>query len=140
MLTAGGPNSECVMNVEIIVDDSTTKEEVGRLADVLSNYGREPFVTTFVGTKKRVVGFMGSRGFNIIVDAAQSIPTEKGRKVLLFREREVWGANTHEISTRGGYLFMVIELDLDGTGKGTGKIFHQANIQFNKDATLSLEA
>jgi hypothetical protein len=139
VLSGGGPNSERVQNIRIELDGYSTPEEIAQLAEVINAQGWEPFIAAFREQKKGVMRIMGTRGYNVPINAVHSEPTAKGRKVWLFAERQVWDADTRSINTREGYLFMVVELDLDAKGKGDGKIFHQANIKFNKNATLALD-
>jgi hypothetical protein len=139
MFTGGGPNQERVQNVRIEIDAYSTTEEIAQFADVLNKQGWEPFIALFRGSKKGTVRFMSTRGFNVTVHAAHSMPTGKGRKILLFTERQNWDADNHPIDNRGGYLFMVIELELNAKDKGEGKIYQQADIQFNENSTLAMK-
>ncbi len=139
MLTGGGPNQEPVQSVRIEIDAYSTEEEIAQMADVFNSQGWEPFISVFRATKKGVIRFMGTRGYNVTIHAAHSFPTDKGRKVMLFTEMEVWDSQTRRIQAARESMFMVVELDLDAKGKGEGNIYHQASIRFNPDRTLKLE-
>ncbi len=139
MIVGSGPNSEGVQTIRIEIDGYSTPEELAQLRQRLDNEGYEPFMSHFRGLKKGVMRFMGSRGYNVTLHVAESIPSEKGRKILLFSERQAWDADTHQMTERG-YLFMVIELELDAKGKGDGRVYHEAKIRLTGDELMALES
>lgn len=139
MLREGGPNSERVLNIRIELDGYSSTEEIAALARTINEKGWEPFMAAFRATKKGVIRFMGARGFNVTINAAHSRPTEGGRVVELFGERQTWEADTHSINTREGYLFVVVRLELNAKGKWDGKIYHQSNIKLEPNGTLALD-
>jgi hypothetical protein len=77
---------------------------------------------------------MYSRGFNIPIHAALTVPTEKGKKVLLFMNRQQWDSGYQK--TMGRYLFMAIELKLNEKGKGEGRFYDDAQVKLEPSLGL----
>jgi hypothetical protein len=130
--------TEGVRKIKITIDSYSTEEEVLNLIGIMSQQGYEPFMDGFRALKKGTFFPIGARGIKILIHGAHSIPTEKGRKVLLFTTRQSWDV---EMSQRldSRFMFMVIELDLDGKGKGTGKIYEQASIKMTPQRTFEMD-
>jgi len=129
MLTGKAPIEPPMVNVQIEVESWTTPEEIRQLQDVLSQSGVEPFLAAFSAMKKGVVRFMYARGWNLPIHAAQVLPTEKGKKVLLFLNRQGWDPGSYQKPGRN--YFMVIELKLNGKGKGEGRFYEDAKIRLD---------
>jgi hypothetical protein len=130
--------TESVRKIKITIDSYSTEEEVLNLIGIMSQQGYEPFMDGFRALKKGTFFPIGGRGIKIIIHGAHNVPTEKGRKVLLFTTRQTWDV---EVSQRldSRFMFMVVELDLDSKGKGTGKIYEQASIKMTPQRTFEMD-
>ncbi len=129
MLTGKAPVEPPIVNVQIEIESWTTPEEIRQLQEVLSQSGVEPFLAAFSAMKKGVVRFMYARGWNLPIHAAQVLPTEKGKKVLLFLNRQGWEPGS--MQRIGRHYFMAIELKLNEKGKGEGRFYEDAQIKLD---------
>jgi len=127
MLT--GKVDQPIVNIQVEVESWTTPEEIRQLQDVLAQSGVDPFLAAFGAMNKGVVRFMFARGWNLPVHAAQVLPTEKGKKVLVFLNRQGWDPGSFQ---KGGrHFFMVMELKLNEKGKGEGRFYEDAQIKLD---------
>jgi len=129
MLTGRAPVEPPMVNIQIEVESWTTPEEIRQLQDVLGQAGVQPFLDAFSAMKKGVVRFMYARGWNLPIHAAQVVPTEKGKKVLIFLNRQGWDPGAFQKPAR--HYFMVIELKLNEKGKGEGRFYEDAQIKLD---------
>ena len=129
MLTGKAPVQPPMVNVQMEVESWTTPEEIRQLQDVLKQAGIDAFLAAFKQMNKGTVRFMSSRGWNLPIHAAVTIPTEKGKKVLLFFNRQTWDPGSQII--RGRYFFMVIELKFNAKGRGEGRFYEDAQIKLD---------
>ncbi len=123
----------------ISIDGYTSPEEVYELAKTLSDNGYEAFMAAFRAITKGYIRPIGGRGIKVNFHAAHSLPTEKGRKIMLFTQRQSWDPEAQQ-RTDQRFTFMVIELNLDKKGKGDGKIYEQANIRLTGQGTVEMES
>lgn len=130
MLTGKAPVEPPVVNVQIEVEGWTTVEEIRQLQEVMGQSGLEAFFNVFNSMNKGVVRFMSARGWNLPIHAAVTVPTEKGKIVRLFFNRQNWSPGTRFGST-GRHFFMVIELKLNDKGKGEGRFYEDAQIRLD---------
>lgn len=138
MLTGKAPVEPPLVKIQIEVKDWTTPEEIRAFQQAFNEGGTEGFLSAFGKSDKGVVRFMYSRGFNLPVHAAITVPTEKGKKVLLFLNRQQWDPGYQK--SMGRYLFMAIELKLNEKGRGEGRFFEDAQIKIEPvDGTMSVE-
>jgi hypothetical protein len=138
VLQGGMQYSEGVRKIKITIDGYSTEEEVLNLIGVMGQQGYEPFMDAFRALNKGIFFPIGGRGIKIIIHGAHSIPTEKGRKIQLFTTRQTWDVESNQrVDSR--FTFMVIELDLDAKGKGTGKIYEQAAIRMTPQRTFEMD-
>lgn len=139
LLVRSGPKAGVATKFEISIDSYTSTEEISRLKEVFSKEGYESFMSVFRGMNKGIFKPIGGRGVKIVIHAAHSIPTDKGRKILLFTPRQSWDAEAMQrIDAR--FPFMVIELDIDDKGDGKGRIYEQASIQLTAEGTVGMES
>lgn len=132
MFTRGGPNTENVLRIELNINGYTTGEEGWILFHALNYEGWDQFIAAFRQANKGSIIFHGARGLNIAIHAAQVIPGENGRKILLFTEKQTWEVDVQQ-RVDGRFPFMVFELDLDNKGNGEGKIYENAQIKLKGD-------
>lgn len=134
LLTRGGPNSESAIKIQIAIESYSTGQEVWKLQQILELNGYEPFISAFRQSNKGSLVFASSRGLKVVIHAAQVIPKEDGRKIMLFTEIQAWDV---DVMARmdGRFPYMVIELDVNNKGKGDGRIYENAQIRFNGDKT-----
>jgi len=129
MLTGKAPVQPAMVNVQIEVESWTTPEEIRQLQGVLNQAGMDAFMAAFKQMDKGTVRFMASRGWNLPIHAALTVPTEKGKKVLLFFNRQTWDPGSQIV--RGRHFFMVMELTLNEKGKGEGRFYEDAQIRLD---------
>jgi hypothetical protein len=129
MLTGKGPVEPPMINVQIEVTSWTTPEEIRAFQQTLDLEGTDAFLAAFSRADKGVVRFMSARGFNLPVHAALTVPTEKGKNILLFFNRLQWNSGARQAIGRN--FFMVIELKLNEKGKGEGRFYEDARIRLD---------
>jgi hypothetical protein len=129
MLTGKAPVQPAMVNVQIEVESWTTPEEIRQLGDVLNQAGIDAYLAAFQQMNKGTVRFMAGRGWNLPIHAAMTVPTEKGKKVLLFFNRQTWDPGSQIL--RGRHFFMVMELTLNAKGKGEGRFYEDAQIKLD---------
>jgi hypothetical protein len=139
LLAEPGESAELAMKFEIFADSYTSAEEVTRLKDVFHNEGYESFMTVFCGMNKGIFSPVGGRGVKIAIHAAHSIPTNKGRKILLFTSSQSWDADTPRIID-WRFPFMLIELNISHKGKGKGKIYEQVSIKLDPEGNVVMHS
>jgi hypothetical protein len=138
MLTGKAPVEPPLVKIQIEVKDWTTPEEIRAFQKAFNEGGTEGFLKAFGQADKGVVRFMYSHGFNLPIHAAITVPTEKGKKVLLFLNRQQWDPGYQRSMSR--YLFMAIELKLNEKGKGEGRFYEDAQLKIEPvDGTMSVE-
>ena len=138
LLTGGMQYTESVKKIKISIDSYTTPEEVLNLLTIQAQQGYEPFMSAFRALNKGIFFPIGGRGIKIIIHGAHSIPTEKGRKILLFAQRQSWDVEmSQRIDHR--FPFMVIELNVDSKGKGTGNFYEQASLRLTPERTFEMD-
>lgn len=123
----------------ISIDSYTSPEEVFKLAEILYKGSYEAFMTAFRGINKGIIRPVGGRGIKINIHAAHSFPTEKGRKITLFMQRQSWDTEAQQ-RTDHRFTFMVFELNLDKRENGDGKIYEQAKIRLTPQGTIEMES
>jgi hypothetical protein len=138
LLTAGGPTQEKMITVKITIDDFTTDVDIKQLQRVLIEDGANEFLKAFRRSKKGSINFIGVTGLNVRINIAQVVPTYDGRKIIVFTERQSWGGTQRNTILRR-YFFMVMELNLDIEGKGTGRFYPGASIQFTPNGTIEMD-
>lgn len=140
MLTGKSSFESPQINVKIEVESWTTPEEVNRLQEAM-NQGYNAFESAFTAEKKGIARFMSSRGLGVTVHAAFSTPTEKGRRILLFFNHQVWDAGMTFVSSGSRSRFMVMDITLDEEGGGSGHFYEFAQIRLRADiGTIEMEA
>jgi len=138
VLSGGMQYTENVKKIKITIDSYSTDEEVLNLIGVMSQQGYQRFMDAFRALNKGIFFPIGGRGIKIIIHGAHSIPTENGRQILLFTSRQSWDVEMNP-RTDPRFGFMVVELNVDDKGKGTGKIYEQASIQLTPQRTIVMD-
>jgi len=139
LLTQIETREELAMKFEISITGYTTIEEVSRLKESYSKGGYESFISAFRSMNKGTFSPIGGRGVKIVIHAVHSIPTDKGRKILLFTPSQSWDADAPRIID-WRYPFMLIELEIDHKGKGKGKIYEQVSITLTEEGTVAMDS
>lgn len=134
-----GPSAQQAEKLRILVDSYTSDEEVFNLIETFNKRGYEEFRSTLRGMNKGAIHPIGGRGAELILHAAQSVETEKGRKIILVAESYSWDIGT-SFSFDQRFPFLVIELDLNKKGKGKGKVFLSARIKLTSEGTIEMES
>jgi hypothetical protein len=139
LMTGGGPNVQSAINVRIKIDGYTTVDEVIALSKAYSSGGEDGFFSAFNKINKASLRFLGALGLNISLHAAYEKPTDKGYQILLYgRSQSVEPGSSRLIY--GGFLFLVVVLDLDKNYKGEGRIYEDARIQFTQQGTIEMDS
>jgi hypothetical protein len=139
MFTGKAPVEPAMIKIQIEVAGWTSPEEVRALQQAFSEGGTNAFLGAFGRAEKGVVRFLYAHGFNLTIHAALTVPTAKGKKVLLFLNRQQWDPGYQK--SMGRYLFMAIELKLNDKGKGEGRFYEDANIRLEpQEGVISVES
>ncbi len=139
LLAQSGLSEELATKFEIFLEDYTSTEEFLRLREVFNKDGYGSFMNAFRGMNKGSLSPIGGRGIKIVIHAAHSIPTDKGKKILLFTSSQTWDADTPRIID-WRFPFMFFELDIDHKGKGKGKIYEQVSIKLNPEGIVEMDS
>jgi hypothetical protein len=139
ILTGGTANIAPVLNCKISIDGYSTTQEIQDLVRIMNEGGYQPFMTAFRESNKGTFQVIGGRGLNVTIHATNSTTTDKGRRVRLFTERQSWDVDVQQRMS-GRYLFMVIELDIDAQGRGEGRIYPAAEIEFNSEGKIEMKS
>jgi hypothetical protein len=139
LFTGGGPNTESSINVRIKIDSFTTVDEVVALSKAFSSGGEDGFFAVFNKMNKAYLRFLGAQGLNIGLHAAYEKPTDNGYKILLYGKSQSVEPGSNRL-VYGGFLFLVVILDLDKNYKGEGRIYEDARIQFTQQGTIEMDS
>jgi hypothetical protein len=139
LLAQPGEREKLAMKFEILVEDYTSSEEISQLREVFKKEGYDSFMSAFRRMNKGTFSPIGGRGIRIVIHAAHSIPTDKGRKILLFTSSQSWDADTQRVID-WRFPFMLIELDIGRKEKGKGKIYEQVSIKLNPEGTVGMDS
>ncbi len=139
LFMGGGPNRESVVSVRILINEYTTEDEVLRLQQFLNTGNIEGFYGAFREMKKGELRFIGGKGMKVVFNAITEQKTENGFKILLATEGRSLEMGTAKRVT-GGYLFLVVELDLNNKYEGDGKVYEDAVIQFTPTGSFVVES
>jgi len=139
LMTGGGPNVQASINVRINIKSYSDADEVRQLLQIFNSGGEDAFWPAFYKLDKGFVTFLGGLGMNIAFHAAYEKATDKGVKITLFsKSRSIEPGSRRLIY--GGFLFLVVELDLDKNYRGDGKVFEDAKIRFTEQSTIEMES
>lgn len=119
----------------ISVDSYTSSEEVINLIQTFHKGGYNQFRAALRKIKKGILRPIGGRGMQITIHAAQSTPTEKGRHIILVGESQSWSTDSRRRQDNR-FPYMVVELDINEKGKGSGEIYLSANIKLTSQGTI----
>lgn len=138
LLTGGMQYTENVRKIRITIDSYSTTDEVFNLIKVQAEQGYEPFMSAFRALNKGIFFPVGGRGIKTIIHGAHSTPTEKGRQIRLFAQRGSWDVDrSQRVDHR--FPFMMIELNIDEKGRGSGKFYEQVSIRLTPQRTFEME-
>lgn len=137
LFPGAGPGSQKARKLIISVESYTSTEEVYQLVEIFNRKGHEPFRNLFHSMNKGEVLPTGGRGRKIILHAAQEIQTDKGRKILLIAESQSWDLDSG-LRYDSRFPYMIIELNINKKGRGTGKIYVSADIKLTGQGTIEM--
>jgi hypothetical protein len=130
MLTNRGPIDTPVVNLKIEIEDYSDTEENWELQKVMNQSGFNAFLNAFQESNKGVIKVTGGRGWQIRINVAQIRYTENGSKISLFLERQNWDTTTTVRVSQN--FFMVMELNVDESGNGDGRLYEDVQIHLNE--------
>ncbi len=139
LMTGGGPNIPASINVRINIKSYSEADEVRQLLQVYNSGGEDAFWPAFYKLDKGAVTFLGGLGLNIAIHAAYEKPTDKGFKIFLFSKSQSIEPGSRRL-IYGGFLFLVVELDLDKNYRGDGRVYEDARIRFTEQSTIEMES
>lgn len=139
LMTGGGPNVQSAINLRIRIESFTTTDEVRDLVKAYNSGGEDGFFAAFNKLKKGALRFLGGPGLNIAFHAAYEKPTDKGFKIFLYSKSRSVEPGASKL-VYGGFLFLVVELDLDKNYEGEGRIYEDARIRFTEQGTIEMES
>lgn len=137
LLNNPGLFSDRMITIKIKIEDYTTIEEVRGLQKIHAEEGGLAFINALKKANKGVINFLSTRGLNLRILASSVQPNDSGRKILLVMERRSWDTET-TIRIDSDYLYMVVELDVDTEGRGTGRLYKGANIRMGGEQIIEL--
>ncbi len=130
MFTGGGAASPAAVNVRIVVDSTTTLEEASRINEAIGKGDWDAFLELFRSMPKGSIQFTGSAGLKIPCGiVTEEVKPDGGSRVVLVAR----GQPVDPFATRrffGPFIFLVVTLDLDASGKGEGKAYDEAGFSF----------
>jgi len=135
LITGVGP----VSNVRIKIESYSTPDEIRQLRQVLAAQGEYAFFAAFGQLNKASLRFTGGLGLNIGIHAAYEIPADNGIKIFLFGKSQSIDPGS-SLRSRGGFLFLIVVLDLDKNFKGEGKVYETSRIRFTNLNTIEMES
>jgi hypothetical protein len=121
--------------IAITVDSYTSTEEVIQLIQTFHKSGYKKFRTALRKMKKGFLRPICGRGMQVTLHAAQSTPTKKGRHIILVGESQDWSMESHRRQD-SRFPFLVIELDINEKGRGSGELYVAANIRLTGQGTI----
>ena len=130
MLTNRGPVESPVVNLRIEIEDYSDTDENWELQKVMNQGGFNSFLNAFQQSNKGIIKITGGRGWQIRINVAQIRYTENGSKISLFLERQNWDSTTSVRVSQN--FFMVMELNLDESGNGDGRLYEDVQIHLNE--------
>lgn len=133
MFTGGGAASPAAVNVRIVVDSTTTLEEAARLNEAIGQGDWDAFLKVFGSMPKGSLQFTGAAGLKIPCHIiTEEVKPDGGSRVVLIAR----GQPVDPYASRrffGPFIFLVVALDLDASGKGEGKAYDEASFKFSPD-------
>ena len=122
--------------VKFEVDGLTTKEEVGHLQSAFNLKDAAAFRTEFRKTPKATMKFY-EWGSTIHFNAAFVEPAEKGTRITLFAEDRTLGTISNDVPL--GRWYLVAVLNIDEKGRGDGRLYQSALVNFTDDNRMELD-
>jgi len=139
LLTGGGPNIQASINLRLNIKSYSDADEVRQLLQIYNSGGEDAFWPAFYKLEKGSVTFLGGLGTKITIHAAYEMATDKGFKIVLFSRSQSIEPGSKRL-IYGGFLFLVVALDLDKNYRGEGKVYEDARIRFTEQSTIEMES
>lgn len=130
MVTTGGAGGS-VFQVNLYIDDYTTDEERLQLAQALIEGGSDALRKGMDKMKKGRVSVVGRTGTE--VNYIRAWPMENGTRIIMVTERPMTFFELRSGTRSRDYEFGIIELVVDGKGRGSGVLIAAAKIKFIED-------
>ncbi len=130
MVTTGGAGGS-VFQLDLYIDDYTTDEERLQLAQALIEGGSDALRKGMNKMKKGRVSLVGRTG--TVVNYIRAWPMENGTRIIMVTERPMTFFELRSGTRSRDYEFGIIELVVDGKGRGSGVLIAAAKIKFIED-------
>jgi hypothetical protein len=126
--------------VDIAINRWSTDQERNRLRDALREKGPESLLSALQGVKEPV-GYIQTPGnIGYPLRFARQIPLAGGgRRILLGTDRPISFIEAMNPSITSDYPFMIIDLTVDASGKGQGRLMPLAKVTANDDHVIDIE-
>jgi hypothetical protein len=120
--------------VTIRVDHYSAKNDLDKLHDALKNGGSAAFVQALKGSPIAGRFEVGSR--TVSIRYAKEVPSDKGRTITLVLDSPVYfiGGGVPGAKPREGFDVAVVQLDMDSSGVGEGRMAVAAKVKPGQDA------
>ncbi len=121
--------------IDIVVNRWSTDQERDMLLTTLQEFGQDKLIETLQKIRPRV-GYMrtpNSIGYDLYYARDHEAP-EGGRRIVLATNRRVNFREAVNNTRSMDYQLTLIELHLDASGKGDGKLVPAAKVSWDRDA------
>ncbi|MCJ7680542.1 MAG: hypothetical protein MUP70_07445 [Candidatus Aminicenantes bacterium] len=137
LLNKSGLFSDRMITIKIKIEGYTTAEDITALSKIYDEKGVTAYMNALKNVDKGVINFLSTRGLNLRIIASKVEKTESGKKYTLGMERQSWDTETN-IRVDRHYLYMVMELDVDENGKGTGILYKSADFRLGGSQIIEI--
>ncbi|MBU4328952.1 MAG: hypothetical protein KKB53_00455 [Acidobacteria bacterium] len=137
LLNNSGLFSDRMITIKIKIEGHTTAEDISALSKIHDEKGVTAYMNALKNIDKGVINFLSTRGLNLRIIASKVEKTESGKKYTLGMERQSWDTETN-IRVDRHYLYMVMELEVDENGKGTGRLYKSANFNLGGSRIIDI--
>ncbi len=137
LVPSGPAGPRAAMHFTVYIDSYSTEEERQTLARAVLEEGQEGFHDALRRMDKGRIQIGPRTGYTI--NAAFSIPTDRGRKIRLVTERPIAIAELYRDSRSVEYLFGFVEFEFEDDEEGAGQMVFAAQLGVDNE-TIELES
>ena len=127
--------SQRAEKIVISIEDYTSTEEVFQLIQTYHKSGYQQFRDDLRKMNKGILRPVGGMGVQVVFHLIQSTPTEKGRDIILVSESQSWNLDSRRRHDNR-FPYLVVELNLNEKGKGSGNIYFSADIRLTSQGIV----
>ena len=130
-----GKQGDRQIAANIVVDRYTPEEEAWRFADILKTQGQAGLAAALRGRRN---GRLRLGALEYSLDLVVTRPTDKGHRIVVVTTRPIRYQETQSGSESLDYPFGLVILEVDGFGRGDGRFYPAAALQFNEDGSVAV--